>query len=370
VVAIIVITGRLQWNRHNVNGKRYRRSTDTTNKKLAEQIYAKVIVETTRGLWFGLKEGEDKTFQDLSEKYMKEHSLYNKKPSSHKRDKILFDRLNEFFGEKSLTEISPKDIHAYKMKRRNDGVAPKTINNELILMGHAFNLAMKQWEWVDSNPVARVPKERVFNVQERWLTREEEKRLLTVSPKWLKEIIIFAVNTGLRQDELLSLRWPQIDIENETLTILEQKNNGRDILPLNKIAMGVIMSRLEVRSSKTDIVFYGRKEKKRRSNKVWEPFKNAVKRAKIEPLRFHDLRHTFATRLVQAGVDLYMVQKLGRWKTHQMVMRYAHHYPESLRPGVRAIEDGQNFSAGNSVTIVSQSGEKNVKNAVEKIVTV
>jgi hypothetical protein len=63
-----------------------------------------------------------------------------------------------------------------------------------------------------------------------------------------------------------------------------------------------------------------------------------MKAAKVERFRFHDLRHTFATRLVQAGVDLYSVQKLGRWKTITMVMRYAHHYPESLRGGVEILD--------------------------------
>lgn len=67
-------------------------------------------------------------------------------------------------------------------------------------------------------------------------------------------------------------------------------------------------------------------------------FYSAAKKAKVKKLRFHDLRHTFATRLVQAGVDLYTVQKLGRWKNVSMIMRYAHHYPESLRSGVEVLD--------------------------------
>ena len=76
----------------------------------------------------------------------------------------------------------------------------------------------------------------------------------------------------------------------------------------------------------------------------------ARKRAGILPLRFHDLRHTFATRLVQAGVDIYTVQKLGRWKNISMVMRYAHHYPESLRAGIEVLD-----GVKNSITILAQS---------------
>jgi integrase len=67
-------------------------------------------------------------------------------------------------------------------------------------------------------------------------------------------------------------------------------------------------------------------------------FYSATEKSGIKTLRFHDLRHTFATRLVQAGVDIYTVQKLGRWKSISMVMRYAHHYPESLRSGVEVLD--------------------------------
>jgi integrase len=82
-----------------------------------------------------------------------------------------------------------------------------------------------------------------------------------------------------------------------------------------------------------------------------------IKKTKIENLRWHDAtRHTFATRLVQAGVDLYTVQKLGRWKTVQMVMRYAHHYPESLRPGVEILDKARKEFSTN----LAQSNEEGV----------
>ena len=87
------------------------------------------------------------------------------------------------------------------------------------------------------------------------------------------------------------------------------------------------------------------------NRRLQKAFCRATKRAGVVKFRFHDLRHTFATRLVQAGVDLYTVQKLGRWKTVSMVQRYAHHYPESLRPGIEAM-DG---IGGAPVTIQSQS---------------
>ncbi len=98
--------------------------------------------------------------------------------------------------------------------------------------------------------------------------------------------------------------------------------------------MEVLKARAKVRSINNDLVFFNRNENRIDARDLLRAFYSATKKAKIENLRWHDAtRHTFATRLVQAEVDLYTVQKLGRWKTTQMVMRYAHHYPESLRRG-------------------------------------
>jgi integrase len=239
----------------------------------------------------------------------------------------------------TLMEITPSNISEYKTKRRDEGASPRTLNYELALMSHAFNLAIKEWEWVKENPVKKVSKEKVNNLIERWLTLEEEKKLLDKSPRWLREIILFAVNTGLRQSEILDLKWPRVDLSRKTITILEeQKNKGRDTLPLSEGALRVLQGREETHSAETDYVFHTQNATRISSRNLLRGFYSAKKKAKIENLRFHDLRHTFATRLAQAGVDLYTIQKLGRWKSISMVTRYAHHCPESLRTGVEALD--------------------------------
>src|SRR5215216_7723413 len=121
----------------------------------------------------------------------------------------------------------------YKGSRRAAGAAPKTVNDELTLLGHAYKLAMMEWEWASINPVSKVAKEKVRNQIERWLTTDEEQRLMAASPSWLQRIILFALHTGMRQSEILDLQWEQVDLVRRTLTILEQKNGGRDTLPLN-----------------------------------------------------------------------------------------------------------------------------------------
>ncbi len=108
-----------------------------------------------------------------------------------------------------------------------------------------------------------------------------------------------------------------------------------------------------MRCNETDLVFFTGNATRIGSRNLHRAFCIALEKSKINPLRFHDLRHTFATRLVQAGVDLYTVQKLGRWKTISMVMRYAHHYPESLRSGVAVLDKIKKV-----ITNLSQSNEK------------
>jgi len=353
--------GSVWWMSFVHQGKQYRRSTETEDKKLAKRILDKVRGEIAEGKWFEKLPGEDKTFREMMEKYMVKHSARNKTQKSHNRDRSLLDHLLESFGDLAIVEITPNLISEYKTERRNEGVAPQTINNETSLMSHAFNLAIKHWEWIKENPVKKVSKEKVNNLIERWLTLEEEQQLLASSPRWLKEIITFAINTGLRLSEILDLKWSRVDMSRKTITILEeQKNKGKDTLPLSEGALTVLKERARVRHGETELVFSSRNATRIGSRNLQRAFYSALKKSGIEKLRFHDLRHTFATRLVQAGVDLYTVQKLGRWKNISMVMRYAHHYPESLRSGVEALDKIK----GKVITNLSQSNEKGVTASV------
>jgi integrase len=200
--------GSVWWMSFIFQGKQYRKSTETDDRTLAKRIFDKVKGEIAEGKWFEKLPGEEKTFDEMMEKYLVEHSARNKAPRSHHRDKSLRDHLVGFFGDLSPAEISPRFIADYKAKRREEGASPRSLNYELTLMSHAFNLAVKEWEWVRENPVKKVSKEKVNNQIERWLTLEEEKRLLVSSPEWLRQIVWFATNTGLRQGEILDLKWP------------------------------------------------------------------------------------------------------------------------------------------------------------------
>jgi integrase len=324
--------------RFSYQGRQIRRSTDVTDRKVAEQIYYKVRGLMAAGMGCEQPQRQDKTVKDLLERYLRDHSAPNKAALTHRRDRSLAAHLLRAFGEVPLDQLRPARLAEYKANRRAQGIAPKTLNDELMLLGHAYKLAMMEWEWVTDNPVLRIAKEKVRNLIERWLTPEEEQRLLAVSPRWLQELIVFALHTGMRRGEILKLEWSQVDLARRTLTILEQKNGARDTLPVNATAMAVLQARHAVRTKSTEAVFMNGAGHAREARNLLRAFYPAMRKAGITRFRFHDLRHTFATRLIQAGVDVYTVQKLGRWKTISMVLRYAHHQPESLRGGAEVLD--------------------------------
>ena len=343
--------GTVWWMSFTHNGEQFRRSTETEDKKLAQRIFDKLKGEIAEGKWFEKLPGEDYTFCDMIDKYVTDYSKVNKAQKSYIRDKSLKQHLIKNFGDMYLTDISSKDISDYKTRRRAEGASPRSINYELTLMSHAFNIAIRDWEWIDSNPVKKGSKEKVHNQIERWLTDDEEKRLLTVSPVWLRPIIVFAISTGFRMGEILDLKWSQIDLVRKEVTISEQKNKQIDTLPLNDAAMSILKSKWNDHQEEVEYVFPSQHNTRIRNRNLFRAFDNARKESENESLMFHDLRHTFATRLVRSGVDLYAVQKLGRWKTLSMVTRYGHHNTESLRSSIEVMDkDNKDF-----ITILSQS---------------
>ena len=261
--------------------------------------------------------------KDLLERYLRDYSAPNKAPA-HTPDHSL-PRMCCSRSATSLRSSPSGTARGDKSEPTRPGVAPKTRNDELGFLRHAYKLAEREWEWATDNPVLKIAKEKVRNLIERWLTPEEEQRLLAASPTWLQEIIVFALHTGMRRGEILKLQWSHVDLARRTLTILEQKNGARDTLPVNETAMEILQARAAARTSSAAFVFVNGADHQRNARNLLRAFYPAMRKAGITRFRFHDLRHTFATRLIQAGVDVYTVQKLGRWKTISMMLRYAHH---------------------------------------------
>jgi len=329
------------WMSFTYQGQQVRRSTGTTDKRLAEAILGKVKVQIIEGRFFEKSEPQLRTLKELMDRYASEHAA---RRANHRRELTSIKNLNTFFGNPTLDHITPKRIVAYKNRRYVDGVKPATINRELATLKKAFNLARREWEWCTDNPVCRVSMEKENNTRDRWLNVEEEQRLLATATPWLRELMVFAIYTGMRMGEILELTWAGVDLFRRTVTVFRSKNGERRTIPINTTVLDLVKRKYAARPKTTDLVFHSESCTALDGSNIRRALTTALDSAKIHNLHFHDLRHTFATRMVQAGIDLYKVQRLLGHKSPIMTQRYPHHYPESLREGVDALEAGRRIS--------------------------
>ncbi|SRR5882724_758735 len=249
--------------------------------------------------------------------------------SVHKRgcatERYIIQALTGFFGRRRVSDFSAEDAEKYKALR-SKSVKPATVNRELTVLKHMFTKAV-EWKLLPSNPFRGVRGLYVSKRMERILELDEEARLLAacdrVRSRFLRSVIVLALNTGMRRGELLSLSWRQIDLAHRTIRILTAKSSsGERSIPLNTTANAVISDL--ARGKNSELVFPSSRRAGKTILDLKKGFKKAVQLANIPGIRFHDLRHTFATRLVQAGVDLITVQHLLGHAKIAMTVRYAH----------------------------------------------
>ena len=344
----LVKRGDTWWMSFTYQGQQVRRSTETSDRRLAEAILGKLRVQIVEGKYFDKPKEDARTFGELMDRYLHEHAS---RRSHYRRYVNMVTNLTAHFGNPKLAQVTPKTIVAFKNKRYADGVTPATINRELALMKKAFNLACREWEWATDNPVCRVSMERENNTRDRWLTCEEERRLLAASAPWLQEVIVFAIHTGMRCGEILNLTWAGVDLTRRTVTVFKSKNGERRTIPLSHTLVQALQNKASARLIDSRLVFTSAASTPLDAPNQRRSFRLALKHGQVSDFRFHDLRHTCATRMVQAGVDLYKVQRILGHKSPVMTQRYAHHYPESLRDGVAIFDVGRTFS-----TNLAQSG--------------
>jgi integrase len=252
--------------------------------------------------------------------------------------------LKPIFAGKRLSEITPLLIERYKQARRERGRSPVTINRELAFLKNLFTIAMA-WGKASENPVKQVKTFREENGLTRFLTEEEEARLLAHCGADLKPLVITALPTGFRKSELLSLTWGNVGFRNRLIRVEAgyAKNGEARSLPMNEVLTQTLQAGKLNQS--TAPAFCNRKGQPYRDPD--SAFATAIRRAGITDFTFHDLRHTFASRLVMAGVDLATVKELMGHRHIAMTLRYAHLAPSHKRSAVEVLSAGAGKSPSN-----------------------
>ena len=250
-----------------------------------------------------------------------------------------------------LTEIDAKMIRKFFDKRAAE-VKEASVQRNLAVLKAILNKARNEG---DLAMVPVFPKGKMSKGRTRWLTVEEERRLLNAASKRLRFIIAFALDTGGRRSELFRLDWRNVDLPNNRILFTQTKNGEDRSVRLTERARHIL---LELGPKESDPVFtyHGKPLKD-----VKTAFDAARIKAGIEDFRFHDLRHTFASRLVQQGLPLYEVMHMTGHKSLTMVQRYSHLAPEYQERAIAALNRyGHNLGTAGLKPVMPEIPEEEI----------
>lgn len=302
----------------------------------AKEWAKKTEVDMKTGRYFG--QSKRHTFNELAEEFM-----------AHAIDPDRLDYWRGAFGNELLNAITPSRISKERDKLLLEDTArfvtpptgdpildaarPRakrsgaTVNRYLAALSVCLAYGIKELQWLEKNPCEVIKKPKESKGRVRFLSDEERVRLLAEcrlhSDLYLA--VLLALTTGARQGEVMSLRWGQIDLKRQIITLAKTKNGETRSLALVGEAHVKLVERSKVRSLSDDRIFPPTAlAKKAEYLDLRQPWESALKRAKISDFRWHDLRHTAASYLVMNGVSLVEVAKVLGHRTLQMVMRYSH----------------------------------------------
>lgn len=334
--------------RFSLRGTRLHGSTKVKDLKLAKKIY-----EHERAQYvLGEKTHEVRPIKlkELSDDYL-EYSKANKR--SYRDDVSLSGRVLAHFGDCMAQEVTQQSIERYKAVRRmkkvgkGKGAHPlsgSTINRELAFLKVVFSKAVT-WKKANHNPVLGV---RFFNEREksrvRHLTQDEQKQLLAVCPPELRRIVLIALRTGMRQTEILSIRWRDIDPVTNQVTIPKSKGGGKRYIPLH----GDVAEVLSQMPRTGEYLFQGPNA----GPVVWDgglrnAWEQSLVLAGITDFRFHDLRHTTASQLAMRGASLQAIAAILGHSSTRMAERYAHLSPSHISATLALLPSLSKKSADN-----------------------
>lgn len=318
------------WMTLRVNGRKFIESTGETTKKAAEDVYHKRRQELKEGRVSPVWSDPKITFDKLSEHYLE--WVKNQRAFTSKRGFIA--KLVKAFGDLQLRSFSTRPVEEFQTNLLSKGKKPSTVNRHIATLKHMFTKAV-EWEMVGEETLRKVRRVKQLpenNRRLRYLSKEESQALINASSPHLRPIIITALNTGMRREEILSLEWGKhVDLRHGFILLDKTKNGDRREIPINTDLRETLQGL--IRHINSPYVFVD--SNGGRFKEVKRSFSTACRKAGLKDFHFHDLRHTFASQLVMAGVDLITVKELLGHKSIAMTLRYAH-----LAPGhkIKAVE--------------------------------
>jgi len=329
-------------------GRHYVREIRSKNKSEARGYLEQKRTEIREGRFISIKKKIETPFKEAVEKFL-DWSKTNNSRSTYGIDLLCSRSWTEvpFFKNKTLNTITYDDAENYKKcllgqtvknggNRDGKPLTSRTVDIRLGRLKRLFNLCV-DWDLCQQNPIQKVKLLKRDRVIIRYLSLEEEARLMEVASPDLGRVIQLALHTGMRRGELLSLTWADIDFKAGIITIPATRAKGKRerYIPLTKTALEVLQE-IPPHISKNALVFPNGK------GKQWDRFRalwdKARKEAGLNDFRFHDLRHSYASRLLMSGVDLAVIKELLGHKDYETTLKYAHLAPERLKKAVSVLD--------------------------------
>ena len=323
------------------SGSRRVREAVSPDKKFAQAVLYKALTKVAEGKFLDIRKNEQIKFKDFAAQFLATYSI-NKK--SYKKDVQYVAILNRWFGNKALYEVTQYDVEKFKTERAQE-VSGDTANRNLTCLKTIFNKAIAWGKMNGVNPVKGV---KYFPETKRlvYLEVEEIKKLIDTADllskknpdhyEHLKYIIITALHTGMRKSEILNLKWADLDIHREQIFVGKTKSGKDRYIPMDGILKKLFF---EIKKHPDSPFIFCNREGKRYGD-IKKGYLTICKSAGIidrlmngetTRLRFHDLRHSFASQMRMGGVPLEDIAAFLGHSTLEMSLRYAHLGPESRK---------------------------------------
>ena len=285
--------GSVWWSYFYLDGVRHQFSTGASNRRQAETIEAK-LKEEANGRRFQLVQIDPHmTFDALAARFIASGTAH-----PHHIYHLKF--LLPFFGETPVLRLTKPMTEEFRSRRKQERtgtpIKDATINRDLSVLRHILYWAVDE-QLLEANPIARLKMARERRTKRQVLSLAEEHLLLPAASPHLRAMIMAALDTGMRRGEITGQRWEDVDLERKLLYVTRSKTPEGEAREIPLTAR--LSEWLSANCKPEGVVFGFRGEQVRILKTAW---KTALKNSGIRHIRFHDLRHTFNTRLMEAGV--------------------------------------------------------------------
>lgn len=283
------------------------------------------------GRHFKTAEAKRHTVAELIDRYIKDVLPSKPKQAIQRPQQLAWWK--ERLGYLVLAELTPaiivecRDELLNRITSRGNKMLPSTVGQYMIALSHAFTIAVNEWQWLEDSPMRKVKKPTLPRGRVRFLDDTERAKLLKVckesNNQYLYLCVILALSTGMRQAELMGLKWQDVNLKDGYLILHHTKNGERRRVPLSGLALELLNNYAKVRRLDTPLLFPAITNPLK-PTELRTSFETALKRAEINDFHWHDLRHCTASYLAMNGASLAEIAEVLGHKTLAMVKRYAH----------------------------------------------